>query len=119
MDECSAFIVHYLLNAYRNNGRVIELYGRNALTYNELCRTIGRVMHKKVKLLHIPMLPIILCLKNPEFLHLTFPVSVEQIYHVDSDLSGDMSSICKETGIKGKFFEENYRRDFAKERLYR
>lgn len=119
VEECAAYITYYLLNAYRNNGRVIELYGMNALSYNELCRTIGRVMHKKVKLLHIPVLPIILCLKILEFLHLPFPVSVEQIYHVDSDLSGDMSSICKETGIKGKFFEENYRRDFEKERLYR
>ena len=119
VEECAAYMAYYLLNTCKSNGRVIELYGRNVLSYNELCRTIGRVMHKKVKLLHIPVSPVIWSLKILEILHLPFPVSVEQIYHVDSDLSGDMSSIYKETGIKGKFFEENYRRDYEKERLYR
>lgn len=65
------------------------------------------------------MLPILLCLKILEFLQLPFPVSVKQIYYVDSDLSGNLSSICKETGMKGKFFEENYRKNFEKERLCR
>ena len=106
VEECAAYMAYYLLNTCKSNGRVIELYGRNVLSYNELCRTIGRVMHKKVKLLHIPVSPVIWSLKILEILHLPFPVSVEQIYHVDSDLSGDMSSIYKETGIKGKFFEE-------------
>lgn len=114
VDECASYIAFYLLN--RKSGHVIELFGKNAFTYNELCRKLAEIMHKKVRLLHLPVWPFAVGLRLLERLHINPPISAEQIYHIDCDLSGDMSAICKETGICGMTLEENYRKDFSKEK---
>jgi len=114
VDECAAYIAFYLLNG--KSGRIIELLGKDAFTYNELCRRLAGIMHKKVRLLHLPVWPFVFGLGLLERLHISFPVSVEQIYHIDSNLSGDMSVVWKETGIYGRTLEENYRKDFSKEK---
>ena len=109
VEECADFIVHYILSGEKN--RVIELLGLDAMTYDEMCRAMAQCIGKKVKLLHIPAQPVVAFLKVLEAMRIKFPVSAEQIYHIDSDLSGDMESVRNETGIKQSSFIENYSRD--------
>mgnify|MGYP002625305947 CR=1 FL=1 len=109
VDECAEYVNYFTLN--RTNSRIIELLGRDAMSYNELCRTIAKCMNKNVKLLHLPIWPFTFTLRMIEALNIGFPVSSEQFYHVDNDLAGDMSAIYSETGIAQKSFVENYSRD--------
>lgn len=108
VDECAALIAYYLLGDSWN--RTIELLGKNAVTYNQMCRLTAEVLGKKVRLFHIPAWPCISALRILEFLHIKFPVSSEQIYHIDTDLSGDMEEIYRETRICAGTFERNMRK---------
>lgn len=109
VDECARFMAWYIL---RNvNGRIVELYGPAPMEYNELCQKIGLLRDLRFKLLHLPAFPFWLCTKVLELLRVPFPMNSEQIVHVDSDLSGDMSSVQYETGIEQENFEVNFLKD--------
>ncbi|MBQ7560752.1 MAG: NAD-dependent epimerase/dehydratase family protein [Synergistaceae bacterium] len=109
VDECAEYINYYTLN--NSSGRIIELGGFDAMTYNDLCEKIASCMNKRVKLLHVPAWPFLSVLKIFESLNISLPISSEQIYHVDSDLSCNMQEIYQETGITQKSFIENFSRD--------
>lgn len=104
--ECANIMAYYIV--YEKKNRTIEVLGRDAYTYNELCKTIAKLIHKKVLLIHLPVLPFELCLKLLEKLKIPLPLSVEQIYHIDTDLSGNMTNIYNETNIYGDSLENNY-----------
>lgn len=106
VDECAAIMAWYILREPQN--RVIELHGKDTFRYNDLCREIGRLIGKKPRLIHIPVKPVELSLKLFEKLGIPLPVSLEQIYHIDSDLCGDMDSIYRETGVTPIHFSEAY-----------
>ena len=109
VDECAEFVSWFTMKG--TNGRTIELFGRDAMTYNDLCRKIAECMNKRVKLLHVPAWPAVMGLRMFEALNIAIPLSSEQIYHVDTDLAGDMTAIHAETGILQKSFAENYSQD--------
>jgi len=109
VDECAEYINYYTLNNL--SGKIIELGGYEAMTYNNLCEKIASCMNKRVKLFHVPAWPFICALKFFEAINITLPISSEQIYHVDSDLSCNMQEIYRETGITQKSFIENFSRD--------
>lgn len=109
VDECAKFMVWYIVNEI--TGRIIGLYGPNPIEYNELCKTIGSLRGLRFKLLHLPVFPFWLCTKIIESLNIPFPINSEQIIHVDSDLTGDMTAIQKETGIEQENFEVNFLKD--------
>ena len=109
VDECAEYINYYTLKNL--SGRIIELGGFDAMTYNDMCEKIASCMNKRVKLLHVPAWPFICTLKIFESINISLPISSEQIYHVDSDLSCNMQEIYRETGITQKSFLENFSRD--------
>ena len=111
VDECAELIKFYTLNQSVTSGRIIELLGRDAMTYNDMCRVIAECINKPVRLIHVPAWPFAWGLKLIESLNIGLPVSSEQIYHVDTDLAGDMSGIYSETWITAKSFRENFLRD--------
>ncbi len=104
--ECADIMAYYIIHEQKN--RIIEVLGKKAYTYNELCKSIAKLINKKVILIHLPILPFELCLKLFERLKISFPLSVEQIYHIDTDLAGDMTNIYNETGVYGDLLENNY-----------
>ena len=106
VDECAAFMAFYILNEKYN--RVIELLGSEAMDYNTLCRTIAMCIRKKVRLIHVPAGICAAAAGILEKVNIKFPVSLEQIYHIDSDLAGDMTGIYQETGIRCGSFRDNY-----------
>lgn len=106
--ECASYISYYLMA--NNWNRTIELYGRDAMTYNQMCYLIAKAMRKKVKLLHIPVWICVCGLRVLKAAHIRFPVSIEQIYHIDSDLAGVMDHVYQETGMEGDFFENNLKK---------
>lgn len=103
--ECAAFIAYYLLKDSSN--RIIELYGREAMTYNQMCRLIAEAEGRKIYLIHIPVWIAVFVVRVLEKLQIRFPVSQEQIYHIDTDLDGNMEQIYKESGIYGDTFVNN------------
>ncbi len=109
VDECAKFMAWYILRG--TTGRIIGLYGPEPMEYNELCRKIGALRGLRFRLLHLPAFPFWLCTKLIESLNIPFPMNSEQIIHVDSDLSGDMSGIWEETGIAQEGFEANFLKD--------
>ena len=111
VDECAELIKFYTLDQFETSGRIIELLGRDAMTYNDMCRVIAECINKPVRLLHVPAWPFVWGLRLIEALNVGFPVSSEQIYHVDTDLAGDMTQIYNDTGISAKSFRENFLRD--------
>lgn len=106
--ECAAFIAWYLLGSSWD--RTIELYGRDAMAYDQMCYKIADVLGKQVRLFHIPVWICDLGLRIVEALHIRFPISREQIYHIDTDLCADMGRVYSETGIYGDSFENNLRK---------
>ncbi len=106
--ECAALITYYLLSDSWN--RVITLAGRQAVSYNRMCHMMAEIMHRKIILLHVPAGICILGLRILEALHVRFPISREQIYHIDTDLVCDMSDIYRETGIYGDSFADNLKK---------
>ena len=109
VDECAEFVSWFTLRG--TSGRTIELLGRDAMTYNDLCREIAGCMNRSVKLVHVPAWPAVMGLRLLEAVNIAVPLSSEQVYHVDSDLAGDMTALHSETGIHQKSFAENYSRD--------
>ncbi len=106
--ECAALIAYYLLKDCRN--RTIELHGKDAMTYNQMCRLIAEEKGKRIALFHVPVWMCILGLYVLDVFRIKIPVSREQIYHIDTDLTGDMGNIYQETGIQGDSFLNNFRK---------
>lgn len=98
----------YLLKDCRN--RTIELYGKDAMTYNQMCRLIAKVKGRRAALFHVPVWMCELGLHVLDAFHVKFPVSREQIYHIDTNLTGDMENVYRETGIQGDSFLNNFRK---------
>lgn len=109
VDECADYVNYYALNG--TCGRIVELFGRDAMSYNEMCRIIAQCMNMKVRLLHVPAWPFAKLLELIEAVNIGLPVSSEQIYHVDSNLNGSMEEIYAETGITQNSFTMNFSRD--------
>lgn len=107
--ECADIMTYYILREPDN--RIIEVLGKTAYTYCEMCELIGEVVGKKPKFIRVPVHPFDYILKLVEKMELRFPLSSEQIYHVDSDLSGDMEVVYEETGIRGEELLVNYRKE--------
>lgn len=108
VDECAAFIAHYMLG--ESWDRTVELYGKDAMAYNQMCRLIAEAGGRKARLLHVPVWMCISGLRVLEALHAKLPVSREQIYHIDTDLAGDMGGVYRETGIYGDSFANNLKK---------
>ena len=106
--ECAALMACYLLKDCRN--RTIELYGKDAMTYNQMCRLIAKVKGRRAALFHVPVWMCELGLHVLDAFHVKFPVSREQIYHIDTNLTGDMENVYRETGIQGDSFLNNFRK---------
>lgn len=104
--ECADIMSHYILGGAEN--RILEIFGKDAYAYDDICRLIGRLIGKKVRLIHLPVLPFEIALSVLERLGMPFPISLEQIYHIDSDLSGKMEKIYEETGIQPESFGINF-----------
>lgn len=107
VDECAAFIVNYIVKQ-RVNNQIVELVGKDGFEYNDLCKTIAKCMNKKVILIHVPVRVVECGLKVLKMFHIKVPISLEQVYHIDSDLSGNMEDVYQLTGILGEDFEINY-----------
>lgn len=103
--ECAALIVYYLLEDCWN--RTIELYGKDAMTYNQMCRLIAKAKGKRVVLFHVPVWMCELGLHVLDAFRIKFPVSEEQIYHIDTNLTGNMGNVYQEAGIQGDSFLNN------------
>ena len=116
VDECADYVNYYVLNG--TSGRTIELLGRDAMTYNDMCCAIAECMKKRVRLLHVPSWPAVMGLRMIEALNIGIPLSSEQIYHIDNDLSGSMEQVHRETGIYQNSFIENYSRDGMCDEVY-
>ena len=107
VEECSSIMAYYIVNNICD-GRIINILGNEKFTYNELCLKIGELIGIKPWLVHLPVFPFEFSVKVAEKIHLRMPISLEQIYHIDSDLAGDMDEIYRETGVKPDSFENNY-----------
>lgn len=104
--ECSQIMAWYIMHS--QNNRIIPITGRTPMAYNDLCLRIGKLMEKKTRLVHVPAKPFEMLLSFSERMEICLPISVEQIYHIDSDLDYDMSDVYKEVQFKTASFEDLY-----------
>lgn len=107
--ECAAIMAYYI--SHGADGQIVEILGRDAYSYNELCQQIGMLLGKNVHLVHFPVKPFEMALTLIEKMHIPFPISAEQIYHIDSDLNGNMERIYQETGIMPQSFTVNFSKE--------
>lgn len=113
--ECSAMMERLLLGGKWN--RTVELLGREAMEYCSLCRIMAEYIGKRdgtrqtVRFVHFPATLCGKVIELFEALHIKLPISAEQVWHVDSDLAGDMAAVYAETGIEGESFVNNLRKE--------
>lgn len=104
--ECSQIMARYIMHS--QNNRIISIAGRTPMTYNDLCLRIGKIIEKKTRLIHVPARPLEILLTVSERLGIRLPVSLEQIFHIDTDLACDMTDIYRELQFHPESFEYLY-----------
>lgn len=109
--ECAAMMEWLVMGSKWN--RTAELLGREAMEYCTMCRIMAEYIGKRdgtrqaVRFVHFPAALCGKAIELFEALHIRLPISSEQVWHVDSDLAGDMAAVYKETGIEGESFVNN------------
>lgn len=91
-------------------GRTEKVCGMKAMSYNEMLHEIAGVLGRRIKLVHLPIGPFLLVSRLADRLGLPFPVSEEQIYHLNEDLAADMSEIYEEMDFTPESFAANLRK---------
>jgi uncharacterized protein YbjT (DUF2867 family) len=97
----------------RHTDRTLEVGGSEALTFNELVLAIARVAGRRVRLLHIPVGAALAVTRSFESLRLPFPITSEQVAHVDEDLPADVTRAQELFAVPLASFEDHLRRDYA------
>jgi NADH dehydrogenase len=91
--EAADFFYHAAMSVSRN--QTFEIGGLMAMTYNEMLEIMFKTIGKAPKMLHFPAKPAYKVLRIFEKLHIPFPVSSEQIVHIDTNLDIDNSKVLK------------------------
>jgi nucleoside-diphosphate-sugar epimerase len=111
VDELTEILVQALYAQVSD--RTLEVGGRDALAFNDLVQTIARVRKRRVRLLHIPAAAALAATKIFEALELPFPITTEQIRHMDEDLPANNAEALSLFDVKLSGFEEHLRRDYG------
>jgi uncharacterized protein YbjT (DUF2867 family) len=111
VDELTEFLMQAVHAQVK--GRTLEVGGRDALAFNDLVRTIARVRQRRVRLLHIPAAAALAATKMFESLELPFPITSEQIRHMDEDLPADNTEALSLFDVQLSGFEEHLRREYG------
>ena len=84
----------------------INVPGPSALTFAELIRTAAKVSGHSVRLVGVPVRPVVSALGLVERTGFNLPISAEQVQRLDEDKSFDVSEAVSYLGHKGRTFEE-------------
>ncbi|MCI8285815.1 MAG: NAD-dependent epimerase/dehydratase family protein [Firmicutes bacterium] len=108
ISECVDIIAYYIIRDKWNIH--LNIFGKESLTYNEMCKIVAKVLNKKIILIHIPINICIFLINIIEKLKIKLPISCEQLYHINTDLIENMDSIYSTAGIIGDTFENNLKK---------
>jgi nucleoside-diphosphate-sugar epimerase len=111
IEELTEFLIQALHAQVADH--TLEVGGRDALTFNDLVHTIARVRKRRVRLLHVPAAAALAATRTFEALALPFPITTEQIRHMDEDLPANNAEALSLFDVKLSGFEEHLRRDYG------
>ena len=87
-------------------GRDYNVSGREPLTYNELIRTIARLLGRRVRLLHLPHRAAVNVLERTERWGLRLPLKAEQILRLNENKAFDWQQAGRDLGFAPRAFAE-------------
>ncbi len=108
IDEATEFLHKALF--LRKFNITVDVCGKTSMSYNEMLILLGKVLNTKVILFHISANFIIFIINFLTMLKLPCPLTIEQIYHIDEDLSRHMTQEVLDFSVNLQDMEVNLRK---------
>ena len=94
-------------------GREYAIAGAQPLTYNELVRTVGRLMGRRHILLHLPYRPFVAALQWTERAGLRLPLKAEQILRLNEPKAFSWAPAARDFGYAPRSFAAGVAHEIA------
>jgi NADH dehydrogenase len=105
IDEAVDFLLKGIF--LNKSNLTVDLCGKTSISYNEMVLLLGRALKIKVALVHIPVSFVIFIIRFLNLLKLPCPLTCEQVYHINEDLSLDMNQALADFSVELKDMEVN------------
>lgn len=93
--------------------REYAVSGAQPLTYNELVRTVARLMGRRLRLLHLPHRPVVFGLRALERITSRLPVKAEQVLRLNEDKAFAWDDARRDFGFAPRTFAAGAREELT------
>jgi uncharacterized protein YbjT (DUF2867 family) len=90
-----------------------NIAGAKPVTFDQIIDTVCRILGRRVRKVHLPIMPVAAALRTCERVHLRLPIRAEQILRLDEDKAFPWDDAARDFGFDPISLEEGIEREIA------